>query len=133
MKYSASNPPITCMQTNSTCYKQTSTMTVRGILWHSTGANNPNLKRYVQPSDNASDRAQMLKILGTNSSNNDWNHITRYAGLNAWIGKLADGSVAAVQTMPWNYAPWGCGSGSRGTCNNGWIQFEIKKYSLRIR
>jgi hypothetical protein len=27
--------------------------------------------------------------------------------------------------MPWNYKPWGCGSGSKGSCNNGWIQFEI--------
>ena len=27
--------------------------------------------------------------------------------------------------MPWNYRPWGCGSGSKGSCNNGWIQFEI--------
>lgn len=27
--------------------------------------------------------------------------------------------------MPWNYKPWGCGGGSRGSCNNGWIQFEI--------
>ena len=35
------------MMTNSTCYKGTRTMAVKGILWHSTGANNPNLKRYV--------------------------------------------------------------------------------------
>ena len=27
--------------------------------------------------------------------------------------------------MPWDYRPWGCGSGSKGSCNNGWIQFEI--------
>ena len=47
MKYSTSNKPLECMMTNSTCYKGTRTMTVKGILWHSTGANNPNLKRYV--------------------------------------------------------------------------------------
>lgn len=125
MKYSASNPPLQCMMTNSTCYKQTSTMTVKGILWHSTGANNPTIKRYVQPSDNDPNRNQLLKIIGTNAYNNDWNHIYHQAGLNCWIGKLADGTVATVQTMPWNYRPWGCGSGSRGSCNNGWIQFEI--------
>ena len=125
MKYSASNKPLVCMQTQSTCYKGTSNMTVKGILWHSTGANNPNLKRYVQPSDKASDRDEMLKLLGVNSAKNDWNHIERQAGLNCWIGKLADGTVATVQTMPWNYKPWGCGSGSKGSCNNGWIQFEI--------
>jgi hypothetical protein len=49
MKYNANNKPLVCMQTNSTCYKQTRTMTPLGILWHSTGCNNPNLKRYVQP------------------------------------------------------------------------------------
>ena len=125
MKYSSSNKPLVCMQTQSTCYKGTSPMTVKGVLWHSTGANNPWLKRYVQPSDNASDRAEMLKLLGKNSYNNDWNHITRQAGLNCWIGKLDDGTVTTVQTMPWNYKPWGCGSGSKGSCNNGWIQFEI--------
>lgn len=115
------------MQTTSSCYKGTYKMTVRGVLWHSTGANNPQLKRYVQPSDNAKDRAQMLKLLGTNTNGNDWNHIYRGAGLNAWIGKLADGTVTTVQTMPWNYAPWGCGVAYNGgpSCNNGWIQFEI--------
>ena len=119
MKYNSSNKPLMCMQTQSSCYKETSTMTIKGILWHSTGANNPNLKRYVQPSDNAADKAEWLKLLGTNTNKNDWNHISHQAGLNAWIGKLADGTVAAVQTMPWNYKPWGCGSGSKGSCNNG--------------
>ena len=125
MKYSKTNTPLVCMQTNSTCYKGTSTMTVKGVLWHSTGANNPNLKRYVQPSDNASNKQEMLNLLGKNTGGNDWNHIYREAGLNCWIGKLADGTVTTVQTMPWNYKPWGCGSGSKGSCNNGWIQFEI--------
>lgn len=118
------------MQTNSTCYKKTRTMTVKGVLWHSTGVNNPNIKRYVQPSDNAPDRSKMLAILGTNEYKNDWNHVSADAGLNAWIGKLADDSVATVQTMPWNYRPWGCGSGTKGSCNDGWIQFEICESDL---
>ena len=125
MKYSASNKPLVCMQTQSTCYKGTSVMNIKGVLWHSTGANNPNLKRYIQPSDNAKDRESWIKLLGANTSKNDWNHITRQAGLNCWIGKLANGTVTTVQTMPWSYKPWGCGSGSKGSCNNGWIQFEI--------
>ena len=105
-------------------------MEILGILWHSTGANNPNLKRYVQPSDDSATRAEDLKKLGTNTSHNDWNHIKRNAGLNAWIGKFADGSVGTVQTMPWNYAPWGCGKGKKGSCNSGWIQFEICEDNL---
>ena len=135
MKYNASNKPLVCMQTQSTCYKGTSKMTVKGVLWHSTGANNPTLKRYVQPSDtkpsaDTYNKSKWLQVLGTNTNKNDWNHINREAGLNCWIGKLADGTVTTVQTMPWDYKPWGCGSGSRGSCNNGWIQFEICEDNL---
>ena len=125
MKYSESNPPLVCMMTQSTCYRGTKKMTVRGVLWHSTGADNPTLKRYVQPDDDAPDRERLLALLGKNRYNNDWNHKERQAGMNAWIGQLADGGVASVQVMPWDYKPWGCGSGKKGSCNNGWIQFEI--------
>lgn len=83
------------------------------------------LKRYVQPDDKATDRDLLIKLIGKNAYENDWNHTSVQAGLNAWIGKLADGSAAAVQTMPWDYRSWGCGSGSKGSCNDGWIQFEI--------
>ncbi|MBO5956906.1 MAG: DUF882 domain-containing protein [Bacteroidales bacterium] len=130
MKYNSSNKPLVCMQTNSTCYKGTRTMTVLGVLWHSTGANNPWLKRYVQPSSNDANYSKLMELLGKNQYGNDWNHIERQAGLNCWIGKLADGTVTTVQTMPWNYRPWGCGSGSKGSCNSGWIQFEICEDAL---
>lgn len=130
MKYTEKNLPIVCMQKNSTCYKGTKPMTIRGVLWHSTGANNPNLKRYVQPHETDNNYAEMIALLGKNNGSNDWNHVSVQAGLNAWIGKLANGTVATVQTMPWDYKPWGCGSGSNGSCNNGWIQFEICEDSL---
>lgn len=133
MKYSTNNKPIVCMQTQSTCYKGTTVGKPVGILWHDTGAGNPYIKRYVQPSDNDANRASLLNLLGKNAYANDWNHISHQAGLNAWVGKLADGTVATVQSMPWNYRPWGCGSGSKGSCNGSssvsnspfWIQFEI--------
>ena len=133
MKYSESNKPLVCMMTQSTCYKGTSKMTPKGVLWHSTGANNPTLKRYVQPDDNAPNKAQLIELIGKNQYGNDWNHINRQAGLNCWIGKLADGTVTTVQTMPWDFKPWGCGSGSKGSCNNGWIQFEICEDGLTDR
>ena len=133
MKYCENNKPIVCMMTQSTCYRQTKKMQVKGVLWHSTGANNPTLKRYVQPDDNARDKDAMIRLIGTNAYGNDWNHTSVQAGLNAWIGKLSDGSVATVQTMPWDYRPWGCGSGSKGSCNNGWIQFEICEDGLNDR
>lgn len=136
MKYSAKNKPVECMQTQSRCYKLTSNKSMRplGVLIHSTGANNPTLKRYVQPSADAKDRDKMLALLGKNNNGNDWNrdgmtvngkYQKLSAGLNGWIGKAADGTVMAVQAMPWTFAPWGCGSGPRGSCNAGWIQFEI--------
>ena len=130
MKYNSSNKPLVCMMTNSTCYKGTRKMTVLGVLWHSTGANNPWLKRYVQPSSNDANYSSLMKKLGKNQYGNDWNHIDHQAGLNCWIGKFDDGSVGTVQTMPWDYRPWGCGSGSKGSCNDGWIQFEICEDAL---
>ena len=125
MKYSESNKPIVCMQTNSTCYKKTIKFTPRGVLWHSTGANNPNISRYVQPLETDENYQEMIDLLGKNRYGNDWNHKERQAGMNFFIGKLADGTVAAVQTMPCNFAPWGCGSGSKGSLNNTHLQFEI--------
>ena len=130
MKYSNSNPPLVCMMKNSTCYKGTTKMAIRGVLWHSTGANNPTLKRYVQPTEGDPNYDSLLKKIGTNTNKNDWNHIERNAGVNAWIGKFADGTVGTVQTMPWDYKPWGCGTGSKGSCNDGWIQFEICEDNL---
>ena len=101
-----------------------------GILWHSTGANNPNLKRYIQPLPTDSNYNQMIKLLGTNTNKNDYNHKSYQSGLNFWIGKTAKNTVEAIQTLPWDYRPWGCGSGKNGSCNNGWIQFEICEDNL---
>lgn len=131
MKYTDQNPPIVCMMTQSTCYKGTTQGIPVGILWHDTAAGNPWLSRYVQPDDNAPNKNELLQIIGVNKNKNDFNHIQRYAGLNCWVGKLANGKIATVQSMPWTYRPWGCGSGSKGSCNGTtggpfWIQFEIQ-------
>lgn len=125
MKYGADNKPLECMMTNSTCYKGTGKMKVKGVLIHSTGVNNPNLKRYVQPSDGDVHKNELLKIIGKNIYGNDWNHINHNAGVNAWIGKDINGNVMTVQALPWDFKPWGCGRGSKGSCNDAWIQFEI--------
>lgn len=131
MKYSESNKPLVCMHTESRCYTNSYDMTVLGVLWHSTGANNPTLKRYVQPSSNDPNRAKLLELIGKNPYGNHYNRQGLSVGVNAWIGKLADGSVTSVQTLPWNMRPWGCGGGSRGSCNSGWIQFEICEDNLK--
>jgi hypothetical protein len=131
MKYNESNKPLVCMQTQSNYYKNASNMVVKGVLWHSTGDNNPYIKRYVQPSDNDKDRINLLNIIGTNANKNDWNHIIRNSGVNGWVGKLNDGTVGMVQAMPWNYKSHYCGRGKNGSCDNGWIQFEICEDNLQ--
>lgn len=117
--------PYVCMMTHSTCYKNTTVMPIRGVLWHDTGCDNDTIKRYVQPYEGDPNYDEAIKKIGKNRNGNDWNHQERQAGVNAFIGRFADGSVGTCQCMPWNYRPWGCGSGKNGSCNDGWIQFEI--------
>lgn len=133
MKYTPDHPPLQCFMRQSTWYRGAGKTTVRGVLWHSTGANNPMIKRYVQPDDNDPHRAELLDIIGVNQNKNDWNHTDRKAGVHAFVGKLARGTVSTVQTGPWDKKAWGCGSGKKGSCNNGWIQFEICEDSLTDR
>ena len=139
MKYTSANPPMKCFMRQSSWYKSTGKVPVRGVLWHSTGANNTTLRRYVQPDDNAADRAKMLELIGVNKNKNDWNREGQWvkgewvplrAGVHAFIGKLASGDVAAVQAGDWDKKAWGCASGPKGSCNNGWIQFEICEDNL---
>lgn len=105
--------------TKNACYKAGRTITPRGIMVHSTGANNPWLKRYVGPDDG---------LLGKNRYNNHWNQDRpdgRQVCVHGFIGKLADGSVATYQTLPWNHRGWHCGSGPKGSGNDTLISFEI--------
>ena len=105
--------------TNNACYKAGRTITPKGIMVHSTGANNPNLRRYVGPDDG---------LLGKNQYNNHWNQDKpggRQVCVHAFIGKLANGSIATYQTLPWNHRGWHGGSGSKGSVNDTHISFEI--------
>lgn len=105
-----------CILTNNDCYKSGRTIVPKGIIVHSTGANNPNLRRYMQPDDG---------ILGVNSNGNHWNQSGVRKCVHAFIGKDKDGKVRVYQTLPWNRRCWGCASGNKGTYNNSYIQFEI--------
>lgn len=105
--------------TNNACYKAGHTIAVKGIMVHSTGANNPNLCRYVGPDDG---------LLGKNKYNNHWNQDKpdgRQVCVHGFIGKLKDGSIATYQTLPWNHRGWHGGSGSKGSVNDSHIGFEI--------
>lgn len=103
-------------QTKNPCFTAGRKIKPTGIVVHSTGANNPNLKRYVGPNDG---------ILGENRNNNHWNKPTATKCVHAWIGKVADGSIRVYQTLPWDYRSWGVGSGKNGSYNASHIQFEI--------
>lgn len=110
--------------TENACYKAGRTITPKGIMVHSTGANNPSLKRYVGPDDG---------LLGKNQYNNHWNQDRpggRQVCVHAFIGKLADGTVATYQTLPWNHRGWHCGSGPKGSGNDTHISFEICEDNL---
>lgn len=112
---------------NNACYKAGRTIAVKGIMVHSTGANNPNLKRYVGPDDG---------LLGKNQYNNHWNQDKpggRQVCVHAFIGLLADGTVATYQTLPWNHRGWHGGSGSKGSVNDTHIGFEICEDGLTDR
>ncbi len=101
--------------TNNACYKVGKTIMPKGIMVHSTGANNPWLKRYVGPDDG---------LLGKNPYNNHWNQDKpdgRQVCVHGFIGKLANGSIATYQTLPWNHRGWHAG----GAANDTHIGFEI--------
>lgn len=126
-RYDENHPPIQCFMTNAKWYKQSGSFTPKGILWHDTGADNPWLKRYVQPDDDAPNKAELIALIGKNTYGNDWNHggKDKDAGLNCWVGKLNDGTVTTLQAGPWTKRPWGCGSGKKGSLNDSHIQWEI--------
>lgn len=101
--------------TENACYKAGEKIKPKGIMVHSTGANNPNLRRYVGPDDGK---------LGVNKYGNHWNQETpsgRRVCVHGFIGKLKDGSIATYQTLPWDHRGWHSG----GSANDTHISFEI--------
>ena len=103
--------------TNNDCYKSGRKITPKGVMVHSTGANNPNLKRYVGPDDG---------LLGKNAYNNHWNKSGVSKCVHAFIGRLSDGSIATYQALPWDHRGWHCGASG----NNTHISFEICEDNL---
>lgn len=108
---------ITAYATENDCYKKAQKMTPKGIVVHSTGANNPNLKRYVDAPDE----------VGTNRYGNHWNTSGLSKCVHAFIGYDKDGAVKIANILPYTYCCWGVGSGSKGSYNYdpAYIQFEM--------
>lgn len=101
-----------CILTENDCYKAGRKIKPAGVMVHSTGANNPNIKRYVQPDDG---------ILGVNNNNNHWNRSGVEKCVHAFIGKGKDGKIYTYQTLPFDRRGWHAG----GAANNTHISFEI--------
>ena len=110
----------TLLLTRNNCHITGIKMTPAGIMVHSTGANNPYLKRYVGPDDG---------LLGANTNNNHWNQPKpdgREVCAHAFIGKLNNDTIATYQTLPWDMRGWHSG----GNANNTYIGFEICEDSM---
>lgn len=127
-----------CLLVANECYQRGRMMTPTKIVVHSTAANNTSISRYVQPapgqtaglmqylpSERKLTAAETKAVLGENRYGNDWNREGLYVCVHAFLGKLADGSLAVCQTLPWKMRCWGVGSGRKGSYNDCSIQFEI--------
>ena len=109
---------IQVYQTKNPSYTRNRSISPVGVFVHSTGANNKNLKRYVDAPER----------LGKNIYNNHWNKASANKSVHAWIGYDKDQKVIVAQTLPYDRACWGAGSGSKGSNNydpQAYIQFEI--------
>ena len=107
------------------CYIAAQKMVPQGIVVHTTGANNPNLKRYVDAADE----------VGLNQYGNHWNRPTpdgRKVCVHAFIGYDKNKEIKVAELLPLDICCWGVGQGSKGSYNTNpaYIQFEICEDSL---
>ena len=96
-----------------------------GIIIHSTGVDNPNLRRYVNAPN----------ICGNNPYRNYFDRADSDVCPHAVIGLDKSGEVRAAKLLPWNICCWGCGDGSKGSYNYNpaYIQIEIAEDTLNDR
>ena len=114
---------FTAYATENLCYKAAQKMpegSPAGIIVHSTGANNPNLWRYVDAPE----------ICGVNKYGTHWNTEKPMGNeicCHAFVGKDKNGEVRAAKLLPWDICCWNCGRGSKGSYNfsPAYIQIEI--------
>lgn len=125
--------------TRNECYITGKTIKPRGIMVHSTGANNPNVSRYV-PGDveigqSGQPRWNVYHPGGKDIGPHPYIYDRetqrcktcggRQVCVHAFIGKFADGGVGTVQTLPWTVRGWHSSSGKNGSAQNTHIGFEI--------
>ena len=106
--------------TKNLCYIAARKMIPQGIVVHTTGANTPYLKRYVDAPD----------LVGKNAYGNHLNQPKpdgRSVCVHAFIGYDNNKKIRIAEILPLNICCWGVGKGSKGTYNYdpAYIQFEI--------
>lgn len=111
---------IKAYATNNLCYIVAQKMVPAGIVVHSTGANNPYLKRYVDAPDE----------VGINRYGNHWNTAKpggRQVCVHSFIGYDKDKKICVAEILPLDICAWGVGGGKKGSYNFDppYIQFEI--------
>ena len=108
------------------CYIAAKKMTPKGIVVHTTGANNKNLKRYVDAPEE----------VGKNAYGNHWN-VAKPGGrtvcVHAFIGYDKNKQIRVAEILPLNICCWGVGKGRKGSYNDNpaYIQFEICEDGLQ--
>ena len=90
-----------------------------GLLWHSTGADNPWVQRYV------GDSSTKDTLIGANPNANGFQQTTDQNARNskgeivpcpnAVMGLGTDGKMLTVDILPDDYCPWSSGSGNADT------------------
>lgn len=121
---------LKCHLVENRCYKEANRMVSApfGIVVHSTGVDNSQLRRYVNPVRSQTGYETLLDRIGVNTYGNHWNSSVKSSCVHAFIGMDADGVITVVETLPFDYCCWGCGKGSKGSFNYNptpCIQFEI--------
>ena len=110
------------------CYIAARKMIPKGIVVHSTGVNNPYLKRYVDCEEE----------VGKNEYGNHWNVEKpdgRKVCVHAFIGYAKNKKIKIAEILPLNICCWGVGQGNKGSYNSSpsYIQFEICEDNLKSR
>ena len=108
------------------CYIAAKKMTPKGIVVHTTGAKNKNLKRYVDAPEE----------VGVNVYGNHWNVAKpgdRKVCVHAFIGCDKNKQIRVAEILPLDICCWGVGKGRKGSYNDdpAYIQFEICEDGLK--
>lgn len=106
--------------TKNECYKVGAHLEPKGFMIHSTGADNPNLSRYIDDPKN----------LGPNKYNNHWNQFRpdgRQVCVHGFIGLDKNKKIKVYNTLPTDMQAWHCG----GSANTTHIGYEICEDNLK--